>query len=214
MVRSEPFGSFNFRILDGKLEIDLSDRWGSSIEMRVMYVVVPLSLLLNLLWGTVARARVPIPATVPLETELLEVEAAQIESLGLVRRDTIDPEGLTVPSLWWSARQFDDKLLDTWLAYPEARRVDLVVNRQEWSASDYLDRYQFVNHFGRVARDDGYNLRVFVRQQPQIPIAAYTCNFNAEPVACALSIDTEGRSVSLVAPQRNATHLGSFLYFP
>ena len=160
-----------------------------------MYGIVSRSLLLGLLWGTVARTQVPVPATVPLETELLEVEAAQIEFLGLVRRDTIDPAGLTVPSLWWSAQQFGDKLLDTWLAYPEARRVDLVVNRQEWSLSDYLDRYQFVNYFGRVARDDGYNLRVFVRQQPQVPIAAYTCDFNAEPVACALEIDAQGSSL-------------------
>lgn len=160
-----------------------------------MFGIVSRSLFLGLLWATAAPNPVPVPATVPLETQLLEVEAAQIEALGLVRRDTIDPEGLTVPSLWWTAQQFGDKSLETWLAYPEVQRVDLVVNRQVWSLWDYLDRYQFVNHFGLAARYDGYNLRVFVRQQPDVPVAAYTCNFEVDPVVCRMAIEATGRSI-------------------
>ncbi|MCG4880622.1 hypothetical protein L0P06_11165, partial [Amedibacillus dolichus] len=73
------------------------------------------------------------------------------------------------PSIWWAKEQFGGKLLDNWLAYPakekSVARIDLIVNRQIWSLLDYVERYEFVNNFCNVARDYGYNVRVFNYQQ-------------------------------------------------
>jgi hypothetical protein len=106
-----------------------------------------------------------------------------------ITKDTISQTDLTTPSLWWAYEQFGNKLLENWLAYPDKQRVDLVVNRQRWSLMDYLQRYEFVNHMGTAIRQDGYNLRVFNRQDPTLPIAAYTCNFQLDPPACRIDIN-------------------------
>jgi hypothetical protein len=119
-----------------------------------------------------------------LEIALLSENAAE-ENLcqtDVVSKDTICPTSLTIPSLWWADEQFGDKLLENWLAYPEEKRVDLVVNRQIWGLMDYYQRYAFVHRMVTVVQetgetgDIGYNLRVFNRQEPELCLAAYTCN--------------------------------------
>ena len=137
---------------------------------------------------------VPLPSTEPLDLSLLEDSVAS-KKAGAISDDTISQTELTIPSLWWADRQFGGKLLNSWLAYPSDEqipgRVDLVVNRQIWSLLDYLERYEFVNHLGMVARDFRYNTRVFNPQGELL--AAYTCDFSKLEAVCNIILDSSGR---------------------
>jgi hypothetical protein len=116
--------------------------------------------------------------------------------MAAISANTICQQQLTIPSLWWANAQFGDKLLENWLTYPAdgttAARLDLVVNRQNWSLIDYLERYEFVNHFGTVARDYGYNVRVFNYQRELL--ATYTCNFATNPRLCSIQVEATGKA--------------------
>jgi len=142
----------------------------------------------------IAQTPIPQPTDAPLELSLLAPDAPK---KGVVTANTISQKHLTVPSLWWAKEQFGGKLLDNWLAYPSqgttTPRVDLIVNRQIWSLLDYVERYDFVNSLGSVARDYGYNVRVFNYQQELL--ATYTCNFNIQPSLCSMdNLDATGRA--------------------
>lgn len=122
-----------------------------------------------------------------LNIPLLSKTAEELDEscpTNVVTKDTICQTGLTIPSLWWADEQFGDKLLENWLAYPDEKRIDLVVNRQIWGLMDYYQRYAFVHRMGTVVRetgdtgDTGYNLRVFNRQEPELCLASYTCSAN------------------------------------
>lgn len=146
---------------------------------------------------------VPQPSTAPLELSRLQPGGSQNNGSNItaytincdrssaVTANTICQQQLTIPSLWWANEQFGGKLVDNWLAYPaksnSAARIDLVVNRENWSLLDYLERYEFVNHFGTVARDYGYNVRLFNYQEELL--ATYTCNFNTTPPMCNIQLD-------------------------
>ncbi len=137
---------------------------------------------------------IPQPTNAPLELSLLAPNAPK---QGVVTANTISQKQLTIPSLWWAREQFGGKLLDNWLAYPSQGnsppRVDLIVNRQIWSLLDYVERYEFVNSLGSVARDYGYNVRVFNYQQELL--ATYTCNFNIKPSLCSMdNLDATGKA--------------------
>lgn len=134
---------------------------------------------------------IPQPASDPLNLDHLDRSPDLFEE-PIIRPDTVSQDHLTEPSLWWAAEQFGGSLLDTWLAYPEEQRIDLVINPQFWTPLDYLERYQFVYQMGVVARSYGYDLRVFSRQQPQRLLAAYTCQFQGSPIRCRLDIDRGG----------------------
>ncbi|RCJ25619.1 hypothetical protein A6770_27470 [Nostoc minutum NIES-26] len=133
---------------------------------------------------------IPRPSNAPLELDLLTKPKGAV-----ITANTIDPKGLTVPSLWWAQENSENKLLDNWIAYPlsekEARRVDLIVNQQIWSLLSYLERYSFVNRLGSLARKDGYNVRIFNYQQELL--ATYTCNFQIEPALCNIRINAQNR---------------------
>jgi hypothetical protein len=133
---------------------------------------------------------VPQPSHAPLELDLLKQPTDKV-----ITSNTINLDGLTVPSLWWAKEISANKLLDNWIAYPdseqEAARVDLIVNQQVWSLLDYLERYQFVNRLGSIARNFQYNVRVFNYQQE--PLAAYTCNFTQSPVSCNIQMNSENK---------------------
>ena len=160
-------------------------------------------------------AQVPLePIPDPLDTELVEQqqESAPLLTPGactvgdaVITSNTICQSNITIPSLWWleeQYRQLNGKLVNTWLAYPEAsgssRRVDLVVNQQVWSLLDYLERYKFTDWFGTTARDYGFSTRVFNSQGRLL--AAYTCAFSpASPSAqatptCRLFVDALGKN--------------------
>jgi hypothetical protein len=103
----------------------------------------------------------------------------------------ISPTQLTPPSLWWVREQWGRSLLETWLTYPgnaqTPARVDVVVKRLQWNALDYLKQYAFANAIGSVARDFGYNTRIFNRQQ--VMLASFTCNFQVTPPVCKVVIN-------------------------
>lgn len=128
------------------------------------------------------------PSNAPLELSLLAPDAP-INNQTVVTANTISQDDLTVPSLWWAKQQFASKLLDNWIAYPSdgitPGRIDLIVNRQMWSLLDYLQRYEFVHHFGTVARDYRYNIRVFNYQQELL--ATYTCDFSTSSLGCQIA---------------------------
>ncbi|MBW4479159.1 MAG: hypothetical protein KME54_20460 [Tolypothrix brevis GSE-NOS-MK-07-07A] len=125
----------------------------------------------------------------PLELDLLN------NPKGVITANTINQGQLTIPSLWWAKENSENKLLDNWIAYPAAgtqkARVDVIVNQQFWSILDYLERYNFVNRVGSLARNYGYNIRVFNYQQERL--ATYTCNFNTSPILCMIKIDSQNK---------------------
>lgn len=118
------------------------------------------------------------PSAESLNLSLLEPQMLPSDG-SVITADTVSQEDLAIPSLWWADRQFGGKLLDTWIAYPNEHRIDLVVRRQFWSIQDYFEHYQFVNKMGTIAReynqDSRYNIRVF--NQLGEPLGAYTCDF-------------------------------------
>ncbi len=151
-----------------------------------------------------AQTSVPQPSTAPVELSLLEpaslnraiaATTVNCEQITAITANTICQQQLTIPSLWWANEQFGGNLLENWLAYPgnaTTARIDLLVNRQNWSLIDYLERYEFVNHFGTVARDYGYNVRVFNYQKELL--ATYTCNFSISPSVCDIQLEATGKS--------------------
>ncbi len=127
------------------------------------------------------------PQIMTTEEDLVELDLldpdADLSNRHVITDDMVSQDGLTTPSLWWAQSQFGGKLLEHWLAYPGSpdspRRVDIVVDRQLWGLSTYLQRYTFVNQFGMAAKEFGYNLRVFNDQGN--PLASYACNFPPLP---------------------------------
>ncbi|MGB3650145.1 MAG: hypothetical protein WBA41_02920 [Rivularia sp. (in: cyanobacteria)] len=136
-----------------------------------------------------AQSRIPIPSQAPLELDLLTNPRDNI-----ITANTISQKQLTVPSLWWAQEQSENKLLDNWIAYPtnnsQPGRVDLIVNEQIWNVLDYLERYNFVNSLGSVARTYGYNIRVFNYEKE--PLATYTCNLDLSTPLCNIKMNTTG----------------------
>ncbi len=92
----------------------------------------------------------------------------------------------SVPSLWLAQKQFGGKLLDRWFIDPGNTWVIIIVNRQLWSLLDYMERYQFVNRFGTVASEYGYNLRVCNRQGTAL--AVYSCQ--GDRLTCRIDLES------------------------
>ena len=136
-----------------------------------------------------------IPALSPQypPPELKWLQPGAVPPDDVITSATISLSGLTPPSLWWTDQQFGGKTLKGWIAYPGTEtlppRVDLVVNRQLWGLSDYLERYRFVHHFGRAAQSFGYTIRVF--NDVGDPLAIYPCPINP----CAIIINSSGIGV-------------------
>jgi len=132
------------------------------------------------------------PSVAPLDLSILEPEA--IVPPNVITADTVSQDNLTPPSLWWARQESENKLLDNWLAYQnsgnEHARVDLVVNQQVWTLLDYVERYDFVNRIGTVARQSGYNVRVFDYDRNRL--ASYTCDFLPQ-ASCRIQMDNKNR---------------------
>ena len=128
----------------------------------------------------------PQPDNTPLEVKLLN---AQNNQKNVITINSVNQKQLTVPSLWWLQEEFGVNLLNYWLAYPQQRRIDIVVNRTRWNALNYMDKYSFVHRFGyKIAQKYGYNTRIFIINQPQKPIGAYTCNLDNNLSDCRIII--------------------------
>ncbi len=133
---------------------------------------------------------IPLPSDAPLELYLLTQPTKNI-----ITAKTINPQKLTVPSLWWAKENSEKKLLDNWIAYPASKteppRVDLIVNQQIWSLLDYMEKYVFVNRLGIIASKSGYNIRVFDYQTETL--ATYTCNFPQSPTFCKIQMSNQSK---------------------
>jgi hypothetical protein len=161
--------------------------------MRQLGFVLSISLTTFLLavHPSVAQtAPVPVASKAPVELDLLTNPKGSV-----ITADTINQAQLSVPSLWWAKENSENKLLDNWIVYPasdkEAKRIDLVVNQQIWSLLDYLERYHFVNALGTVARNQGYNVRIFNYQEERL--ATYTCNFGTSPILCNINMNSHNQ---------------------
>ena len=90
---------------------------------------------------------------------------------------------LSIPSIWLTKNFFSKELLETWFINPDDTWIILVVNQLTWQKQEYMDIYKFINHFGSVAREYGYNLQICQPPQKK-PIAAYFCDFEITPLNC------------------------------
>ncbi|HLP90197.1 MAG TPA: hypothetical protein VK184_16615 [Nostocaceae cyanobacterium] len=160
-----------------------------TINYKILLFII-LSIFSGLVISPVSAQNLPRPSRKPLELDLLIQPDKSVTTA-----NTINLQGLTIPSLWWTKASAENKLLDNWIAYPptdqEPGRVDVIVNQQIWSLLDYLERYDFVNRVGSLTTKTGYNVRVFNYQQEYL--AAYTCDFNLSPVVCNISMNRQGR---------------------
>jgi hypothetical protein len=154
-------------------------------------------LLMQSTFNAVAIAQTPETPKLPkfdtctLDPDLLTPAGLPLDS-NWVTAYTFNPETMTQPSLWWAAEQFGpNKMIVNWIAYPEQRQIDLILNLQLWSSLNYIGRYSFIHHFGTVARDYGYNLRLF-DQRPNC-LAVYTCNYTTAPPNCTIEFDPVAR---------------------
>ncbi len=101
----------------------------------------------------------------------------------------------SIPSLWLTQNFFNSELLYTWFVNPDDTWVILVVNQLNWQKQEYMERYKFINHFGTVARQYGYNLQICQPSQKK-PVAAYFCEFETAPLNCHVEIESRfGRSL-------------------
>jgi len=196
MIRSKKSEKKSFTTIAGKLDPRLcGDIHGKKLK-RLSVTLLFLYLIIAGSSVKASNAQIANGETLrepPLDLRFLELDIPT-EPENVITANNIAESGLTIPSLWWVKEQFAGKLLDNWLAYPNRNqpggRVDLVVNRQVWSLLDYLQRYEFVNHFGTAAKEQQYNTRVFNRQGGLL--AAYTCDFNVEPSVCEIWLDSSG----------------------
>jgi hypothetical protein len=133
-------------------------------------------------------------------------------SVGSTDRD-IKPEGVTIPSLWWTRDQlltknyFNPKLIEGWLVCDagvqtaDARictlsgqrpgRVDVLINTQLWSVLDYLNRYELLYRLGTATSECGYNVYLYDTEAKLI--GDYTCKFPDRPQDCTLRTDPTGK---------------------
>ncbi len=121
----------------------------------------------------------------PLEVKLVNNPKLARGRTDVVTADTISRRQLNQPSLWWTREQLPNKLVLNWLAYPQQKYIDVVVNPQFWNILDYPERYQLVNRWGTIARKYGFDVRIFnLRFSEQKPIVAYTCTHNPRNQRC------------------------------
>lgn len=121
---------------------------------------------------------------VTFSTDRLDVEILKdpnsVSGSNVITADSIERFAAyreTMPSLWWTQDQLPNKLVLNWLAYPDKKRIDLVVNPQFWNNLEYLERYQLINKYGLTAHKYGYDVRIFNLKFSELkPIVAYTCS--------------------------------------
>ncbi|WP_150109025.1 hypothetical protein [Stanieria cyanosphaera] len=112
--------------------------------------------------------------------------------------------GFAIPSLWWAREQFDPfngRLINHWLASPQTKQINLIVNWQLWTLLDYLERYRLINQFGTVVREYGYNLRIF-NQQKQC-LATYEYNPHSNPPKWDIHLEQSNQDSLQIEPETN-----------
>ena len=147
------------------------------------------------------------PSSVPATTSPDQLQPGRCKNkrTAIAAINSVLPPNSSVPSLWLTRiifetkEQFEGRLVDNWLICladsKTAGRIDLVVNPQSWSILDYIERYDFVNRFGYLAQNYGYEVIIFNNQQRQRkPLATYTCNFGTTPHICSVELLVTGKA--------------------
>lgn len=98
--------------------------------------------------------------------------------------DDVSQTEFTQPSLWWSVRELGERLIPDWIVYPTAHRVDFTIDPQRWNWMNYFERYTLMTQLAYVLRPNGYDFQIFDPQQPDSPVASYTCEFTLSPPIC------------------------------
>jgi hypothetical protein len=153
------------------------------------------SLWLSMGWISAPLAQLTSPSSNP---EICEVDLNLLKSdsnsdrQNIVTADTVSSKGMTLPSLWWTSEQFSQKLVTNWIANRSEKQIYLLVNTQYWNNLDYVDRYQLIDRFGRVAQGYGYNLQLCSTQK--IALASYSCDPIDRQTSCQLWLKTTGQN--------------------
>ncbi len=138
------------------------------------------------------------------QQELTNQKQSKLAGLNPITQLSIPLENSSIPSLWWTQEQFDPfggRLIENWLAYPQIRQIDLIINWQLWTVLDYLGRYRFVNQFGTVVRKYGYNLNVL--NQNQQCLATYKYNSLSNPPQWEIQLERLGKDSLQIEQQIN-----------
>jgi hypothetical protein len=157
------------------------------------------SLYLSLGWGFTALAQPKPDPTLP---DICEVDLSVLKSdskaipANIVTADTTSLITMTLPSLWWASEQSPPNLISNWVADRTQNQVYLVVNPQYWNILDYVDRYAFVDRFGRVSRGYGYNLRLCTDRK--IVLAEYQCDKIVNSTTCRILMNAAGQAASKI----------------
>jgi hypothetical protein len=155
---------------------------GETGRLGAKLIGYSMALCMSFGWSSSILAQsTSVPGASP---EICDVNLALLKSTdprkdpNIVTADTVTPEGMTVPSLWWTNEQFPAKLVTNWIANRSENQIYLLVNSQYWNILDYIDRYRTIDRFGRVAQGYGYNLKICTSQK--IALAGYTCGSIAQ----------------------------------
>jgi hypothetical protein len=157
------------------------------------------SLCLSIGWEFTALAQQKADPTLP---DLCEVDLGLLKSdsksipAHITTADTVSLIKMTMPSLWWASEQSPPNLISNWVADRTQNQVYLVVNPQYWNILDYVDRYAFVDRFGRVSRGYGYNLRLCTDRK--IVLAEYQCDKIANSTSCRILMNAAGQAASKI----------------
>jgi hypothetical protein len=145
-------------------------------------------------------AYIPLPSysDTPPEMDVLMDTTKASRSPLAIPANNISDRSLARPSLWWIRDQlphrFANKLVLNWVAYPEKKYVDILVNPQFWNLLEYGERYALVNRYGIAARKEGYNVRIFNSNfSKEKPIAAYTCTANPAERRCRIQFQEKNQ---------------------
>lgn len=128
-----------------------------------------------------------------LDPELLVVEEPEeLLARGFASAQTISQTEEADPSLWWPRTRFgQDELVQNWLIDFETQNINLVIDRAAWSAMNYIEHFRVVHQFGAIAREKGYQLRIF-NNQPKC-LAIYDCETIATGQMCKVDMEPSRR---------------------
>jgi hypothetical protein len=141
------------------------------------------------------KADPTLPDICEVDLSLLKSDSIGIPA-NIITADTVSLIKMTMPSLWWASEQSPPNLISNWIADRTQNQVYLVVNPQYWNILDYVDRYAFVDRFGRVSRGYGYNLRLCTDRK--IVLAEYQCNKIANSTSCRILMNAAGQAASKI----------------
>lgn len=134
----------------------------------------------------------PTPSTITPNSKLPEAEVRDPEPCTadcvFYTDDDISQTSFTQPSLWWSVRELGERLIPEWVVYPVEQRVDFTIDPQRWNWMNYFERYTLMTQLAYVLRPNHYDFQIFDPQQPDLPVASYTCEFAIAPPACQLHV--------------------------